>query len=100
MGIAEYAFHETICRVSGNRRLLDVFVRNASVMRLLVHLEEGQYYMSFEDVEQQHRELLESIEAGDATRTEQLVVEHLDSARDRLLGYLRTIWEKRGPLAE
>jgi DNA-binding GntR family transcriptional regulator len=44
--------------------------------------------------------LLESIEAGDATRTEKLVVEHLDSARDRLLGYLRTIWDKREPVAE
>ena len=33
-------------------------------------------------------------------RTEELVVEHLDSARDRLLGYLRTIREKRAPLAE
>src|SRR5207302_1577163 len=41
-----------------------------------------------------------SIEAGDAARTEELVVEHLDSARDRLLGYLRTIREKRAPLAE
>ena len=99
---ADYAFHETICRVSGNRRLLDVFVRNASVMRLLVHLEEGQYYMSFEDVEQQHRELLESIEAGDAQRTDALVAEHLEGARDRLLGYLAQLaeMEKATPAAE
>jgi DNA-binding GntR family transcriptional regulator len=98
---SDYAFHETICRVSGNRRLLDVFVRNASVMRLLVHMEEGQYYMSFEDVEQQHRELLESIEAGDAARTDAMVVEHLEGARDRLLGYLAQVAEqKASPAAE
>jgi DNA-binding GntR family transcriptional regulator len=97
---ADYGFHETLCRASGNGRLLEAYMRNASVLRLLVHLEEGQYYMSFEAVEAQHRELLESIEAGDATRTEELVVEHLDSARDRLLGYLRTIWEKREPVTE
>jgi DNA-binding GntR family transcriptional regulator len=99
---ADYAFHETICRVSGNRRLLDVFVRNASVMRLLVHLEEGQYFMSFEDVAHQHRELLESIEAGDAQRTDALVAEHLEDARDRLLGYLAQLAEieKATPAAE
>jgi DNA-binding GntR family transcriptional regulator len=99
---ADYAFHETICRVSGNRRLLDVFVRNASVMRLLVHLEEGQYFMSFEDVAHQHRELLESIEAGDAQRTDALVAEHLEDARDRLLGYVAQLAEieKATPAAE
>jgi GntR family transcriptional regulator, gluconate operon transcriptional repressor len=88
---SDYNFHETICRVSGNQRLLDVFVRNASVMRLLVHIEEGQYYISFEDVEHEHRELLAAIEAGDAPRTDALVVEHLEGARDRLLGYLTHI---------
>jgi DNA-binding GntR family transcriptional regulator len=96
---ADYGFHETMCRVSGNKRLLDVFVRNASVMRLLVHLEEGQYYMSFEDVEQQHAELLESLEARDASRTDALVVEHLEGARDRLLGYLIEI-AKATPAAD
>ena len=97
---SDYGFHETICRVSGNRRLLDVFVRNASVMRLLVHMEEAQYYMSFEDVEQQHRELLESIEARDAARTDELVVEHLEGARDRLLGHLAEVEGRAAPLAE
>jgi GntR family transcriptional regulator of gluconate operon len=96
---ADYAFHEAICHASGNRRLLEVFVRNASVMRLLVHLEEGQYYMSFEDVEHQHEELLESIEAGDAARTEAMVVEHLEGARDRLMGYLTEV-SKAAPAAE
>jgi DNA-binding GntR family transcriptional regulator len=99
---ADYNFHETVCRVSGNRRLLDVFVRNASVMRLLVHMEEGQYYMSFEDVERQHQELLEGLEARDPARTDAMVVEHLEGARDRLLGYLIQIAdkEKATPAAE
>jgi GntR family transcriptional regulator, gluconate operon transcriptional repressor len=99
LALADYAFHEAICHASGNRRLLEVFVRNASVMRLLVHLEEGQYYMSFEDVEHQHEELLESIEAGDAARTEAMVVEHLEGARDRLMGYLTEV-AKAAPAAE
>jgi DNA-binding GntR family transcriptional regulator len=97
---ADYGFHETICRVSGNRRLLDAYVRNASVMRLLVHMEEAQYYMSLEDVELQHKELLESIEARDADRTQALVVDHLEGARDRLLGYLTEISKRLSPAAE
>src|SRR5262249_43206503 len=99
---ADYNFHETICRVSGNRRLLDVFVRNASVMRLLVHMEEGQYYMSFEDVEHQHLELFESLQARDVAGTDAMVVEHLEGARDRLLGYLTQMaeQEKATPAAE
>src|SRR5262249_40538316 len=99
---ADYNFHETVCRVSGNRRLLDAFLRNASVMRLLVHMEEGQYYMSFEDVERQHQELLESLEAHDTAGTDAMVVEHLEGARDRLLGYLIQIAdkEKASPAAE
>jgi len=99
---ADYNFHETVCRVSGKRRLLEAFLRNASVMRLLVHMEEGQYYMAFEDVEQQHRELLESLEARDMAGTDAMVVEHLEGARDRLLGYLTQIEdkEKATPAAE
>jgi GntR family transcriptional regulator, gluconate operon transcriptional repressor len=97
---ADYGFHEAICRVSGNGRLLDVFVRNASVMRLLVHMEEARYYMSFEDVEAQHAELLASIEARDAARTDALVVEHLEGARDRLLGYIAQVSGEASPAAE
>jgi GntR family transcriptional regulator, gluconate operon transcriptional repressor len=85
----DYEFHETLCRVSGNRRLHEVFVRNASVLRLLIRLEEERFYESFEEVERQHREVLAGIEAGDAARAEALIVEHLEGARDRLLRHLR-----------
>ena len=76
------------------------FFRPAPARVTLVHMEEAQYYMSFEQVEAQHRELLECIEAGDAARTEELVVEHLEGARDRLVGYLRTISRTSGANAE
>lgn len=85
---SDYEFHETLCRVSGNGRLHEVFVRNASVLRVLIQLEEGQFYGSFDEVEHQHRELLASIEAGDESEAEELIVRHLEEARDRLLRYL------------
>jgi GntR family transcriptional regulator of gluconate operon len=85
---SDFEFHETLCRVSGNNRLHAVFVHNASVLRVLIQLEEGQFYRSFREVEQQHRELLASIEASDETKAEELIVRHLEDARDRLLSYL------------
>jgi GntR family transcriptional regulator, gluconate operon transcriptional repressor len=84
----DFEFHETLCRVSGNDRLHEVFVRNASVLRVMIQLEEGQFYRSFDEVERQHLELLASIEAGDEAKAEALIVRHLEDARDRLLTYL------------
>jgi len=86
---SDYEFHEALCRASGNRRLHEIFVRNAGVLRVLIHLEEERFYESFEQVEHQHREVLAGIEAGDALRAERLIVEHLEGARDRLLKHLK-----------
>ena len=92
---ADYDFHETLCRVSGNRRLLDAFVRNASVLRILLRLEEERFYRSFDEVAEQHRELFAAVEAGDASRAEAMVTEHLESARDRLMRHLAAQAEER-----
>jgi GntR family transcriptional regulator of gluconate operon len=84
----DFEFHGTLCRVSGNGRLHEVFVRNASVLRVLIQLEEGQFYGSFDEVERQHVELLASIESGDEAKAEALIIRHLEDARDRLLSYV------------
>jgi GntR family transcriptional regulator of gluconate operon len=85
---ADYEFHETLCRVSGNRRLHGVFVQNASALRILLRLEEERFYKSFDEVWNQHRDLLAAVQAGDAPRAEAMFTEHLESARDRLLRHL------------
>jgi GntR family transcriptional regulator, gluconate operon transcriptional repressor len=95
----DFEFHETLCRVSGNARLHAVFVRNASVLRVLIQIEEGQFYRSFEEVEHQHEELLASIEAGDENKAAELIVRHLEDARDRLLSYLAEHAEAPAPPA-
>jgi DNA-binding GntR family transcriptional regulator len=89
----DFEFHETLCRVSGNVRLHAVFVHNASVLRVLIQIEEGQFYRSFKEVEHQHQELLAGIEAGDETKAAELIVRHLEDARDRLLSYLASTTE-------
>jgi DNA-binding GntR family transcriptional regulator len=97
---SDYEFHEALCRVSGNRRLHEVFVRNASALRILLRLEEERFYRSFDEVWDQHRELLAAIEAGDALRAEAMFTEHLESARDRLLRHLAAEATGDPPAAE
>ena len=91
----DYEFHETLCRVSGNRRLHEVFVRNASALRVLLRLEEERFYESFVEVSGEHRELLAAVEAGDTTKAEALFTEHLESARDRLMRHLAAQREEK-----
>ncbi len=94
---ADYEFHETLCRVSGNRRLHDAFVRNASALRALLGLEEERFYGSFDAIWHQHRELLEAVRAGDGERAEALFTVHMEDARDRLIGYLVDAGEPPAP---
>lgn len=84
----DYEFHETLCRASGNHRLRDAFVRNASVLRILLRLEGERFYRSLDEVSGQHRELLSVVEAGDPARADAVVTEHLEAARDRLIRHL------------
>lgn len=88
---SDYEFHETLCRVSGNGRLHDAFVRNASVLRILLRMEGERFYNSFDDVSTQHRNLLAAIEAADGAGAVTMVTEHLESARDRLMRHLATV---------
>lgn len=85
---SDYEFHETLCRVSGNRRLHDAFVRNASALRALLRLEEERFYASFESIWHQHRELLDAVRAADGARAEAMFTDHMEAARDRLIGHL------------
>jgi GntR family transcriptional regulator, gluconate operon transcriptional repressor len=95
----DYEFHETLCLVSGNHRLLDAFVRNASVLRILLRLEGERFYHSLDEVSQQHSELLAVVEAGDAARADAAVTEHLESARDRLMRHLAARAQTDAPRA-
>ncbi len=60
----DLAFHETLCRLTGNGRLHAVFMRHVPVVRTLIRLDEH-LYASPEEIAGEHRPMLEAIEARD-----------------------------------
>ena len=83
----DLAFHEAICRLTGNRRLHQVFVGNVPILRSLLKLDEI-LYSSQPLLAREHDVLLEAIESGDPDRAEAEVVRHLETARDLVAAYL------------
>lgn len=83
----DLAFHEAICRLSGNRRLHQVFVSNVPILRRLFKLDEI-LYASQPLLAREHGVLLEAIESGDPDRAEAEAVRHLESARDLVSSFL------------
>ena len=57
-------FHDGLCRLSGNARLHEVFVRHVPMLRALLRLDQ-RVYESLDDIAPQHRPLMQAIEAGD-----------------------------------
>lgn len=81
---ADFTFHETLCRVSGNSRLLEVFVRHATEMRVLLRLDD--YWYSHPQGEMvEHAELVEAVRSGDPEVAGKAFREHAAWARQRIL---------------
>jgi GntR family transcriptional regulator, gluconate operon transcriptional repressor len=72
-------FHDTLCRLSGNARLHEVFSRYVPTLRALLRLDEH-VYRSLDEIAMQHRPLLEAIESGEADRAAELAADHCDHA--------------------
>jgi len=81
---ADYTFHETLCRVSGNSRLLEVFSRHATEMRVLLRLDDYWYFPP-EGERAEHGELIEAIRSGDPEVAGKAFREHAAWARQRIL---------------
>ena len=86
-------FHDGICRLSGNARLHEVFVRYVPMLRALLRLDEH-VYRTLDDIALQHRPLLEAIEAGDAELAARCAEEHSDHAGDLIANYLESLPER------
>jgi DNA-binding GntR family transcriptional regulator len=87
---ADLDFHEALCRLSGNSRLLEVFMRYIPVLRSLLRLDE-RVYSSADEIALQHRPLLEAIEAGDADRAAAVCEEHCGQAVDLIAAYIESL---------
>jgi len=83
-------FHEGLCRLSGNARLHEVFVRYVPMLRALLRLDE-RVVGSLDDAVLQHRGLVEAIEAGDPAEAARRAEEHSDHAGDLIAAYLESL---------
>ena len=84
---ADLAFHETLCELSGNGRLLETFRRHVPVLRGLLRLDE-RIMPSIEHVADQHRPVVAAIRAGDEAEAVRLVIDHSEQAGELLADLL------------
>lgn len=84
---ADLAFHEALCRLSGNVRLLETFRRYVPVLRGLLRLDE-KVMPTIAHVADQHRPVVAAIRAGDADEAVRLITEHSEEAGELLADLL------------
>lgn len=78
---ADVAFHQGLCTLSGNSRVLEVFLRYVPTIRGLLRLDE-QIMPSLDRVMCQHEPIVDAIAAGDEELAARLAREHvLDAGR-------------------
>jgi GntR family transcriptional regulator, gluconate operon transcriptional repressor len=80
-------FHGTVCAVSGNSRLYDVFVRHATELLILLRLDEEELSHAPDSIVGEHEELLEAL-GKSVTEAEAAFRAHLEDARDRLAAHI------------
>lgn len=85
----DLAFHEELCLLSGNDRLLETFRRYVPVLRGLLRMDEL-IMPSIEHVADQHRPVVVAIRAGDEDEAVRLVTEHSERAGEQLATLLES----------
>lgn len=83
----DLAFHTELYRLSGNRRLLAVFLRLLPMIRLVLR-SRHQLYPTLEDVPREHEPVLAAIASGSSEAAEAAINEHLAHARDLLIQHV------------
>jgi GntR family transcriptional regulator of gluconate operon len=87
---ADLAFHEAVCRLSGNRRLHAVFTRDVPTMQALIKIDD-QLYHSLADMAREHRPLLEAIETRAPEAAAAGFEAHIDQARDLVAEFIEAL---------
>ena len=82
---ADLAFHEGLCALCGNSRILEVFDRYVPTLRALLRLDE-RVLRSLDEVSNQHRPFVEAIEAGEEETAARLLAEHAEHAGELIAG--------------
>jgi DNA-binding GntR family transcriptional regulator len=80
---ADLAFHESVCQLSGNRRLLEVYMRHVPLVRSLMDPDKLTR-RDLDDMVSELGQVLEAIEAGDGDLAAARFAAHAGRARDML----------------
>jgi GntR family transcriptional regulator, gluconate operon transcriptional repressor len=84
---ADLAFHHALCELCGNGRILEVFDRYVPTLRGLLRLDELAV-RSLDEVSEQHRPLVEAIEAGDEEAAARAFEAHAEEAGELIADVL------------
>lgn len=87
---SDLAFHDGLCRLSGNARLHEVFVRYVPALRALLRLDK-RVHPAVHNVKGVHRPLMAAIEAGNAELAKQLAEQHCAQAGQLIFNYLVSV---------
>jgi GntR family transcriptional regulator, gluconate operon transcriptional repressor len=87
---SDLEFHDALCRLSGNGRLHEVFVRYVPALRALLRLDKRIDGL-FEDVGGVHRPIVDAIKAGDTQLAKTLAERHCDQAGELIVRYLISV---------
>jgi len=87
---ADLAFHEGLCRLTGNRRLHEIFMRHVPLLKNLMKLDE---YIdcSLDDMAAEHEPLVAALESGDPALAAARFEGHVERAGDLVAAYLDTL---------
>jgi DNA-binding GntR family transcriptional regulator len=85
---ADLGFHSAVCAASGNSRLHDVFLRQATELLTLLRLDEEKLGHQPDSIAEEHRHLFDALRCGDLGTAETAFREHLEDARDRVTAYV------------
>jgi DNA-binding GntR family transcriptional regulator len=82
-------FHQTICELTGHRKLLEMWLTLKDQLMLFVALEEHSYDQPNQLV-RAHYPVMEAIKSGDGQRAEKCIRDHLTEAMNILKEILRS----------
>ncbi len=82
----DLAFHTTLCELSGNARLLEIFNRYVPLVQTLLAYDELAY-PSPELASHEHQAILDAIQTGDGATAAGEVAAHCEQARDKVIAY-------------
>src|SRR5262249_5105267 len=92
---ADLGFHSAVCEASGNSRLHDVFMRQATKLLTLLRLDEEKLGHQPDSIAGKHRHLFDALRWSDLGTAEAAFHEHLEDARDRMTTYVERTGSRR-----